>query len=105
MLDGQINMRDAVDGDPIAGGIFDFGLFLFHNAKRLIDKGSGPYFYLPKLESHLEARLWNDILIYAQGGMAAQIPIKHDPEANAEAFAKVRAHRRELGEAADQRHR
>ncbi len=174
-----------VDGKPISGGIFDFGLYFFHNAKRLMAKGSGPYFYLPKLESHLEARLWNDIFTLAQkelgvphgtiratvlietilatfemdeilyelkdhsaglncgrwdyifscikkfrnradfimpdrtlvtmtshfmssysllviqtchrrnahamGGMAAQIPIKNDPKANEEAFAKVRA--------------
>jgi len=104
-LDGQINLRDAVngkieyvspegkqyklaehpatlivrprglhlvekhlwvDGKPISGSIFDFGLFFYHNARTLIEKGSGPYFYLPKLESHLEARLWNDIFIRAQ---------------------------------------
>jgi malate synthase len=50
-----------VAGAPISGSLFDFGLYLFHNAGRLRDKGSGPYFYLPKLESHLEARLWNDV--------------------------------------------
>jgi malate synthase len=55
-----------IDGKPISGGIFDFGLYLFHNANRLKTKGSGPYFYLPKLESHLEARLWNDIFVLAQ---------------------------------------
>ncbi len=55
-----------IDGKPVSGGIFDLGLYFFHNAKRLIEKGSGPYFYLPKLESHLEARLWNDIFILAQ---------------------------------------
>jgi malate synthase len=55
-----------IDGTPISGGIFDFGLFFFHNAKKLINKGSGPYFYLPKMESHLEARLWNDIFVMAQ---------------------------------------
>ena len=55
-----------VDGAPISGGIFDFALYFFHNAKELIARGSGPYFYLPKLESHLEARLWNDIFIAAQ---------------------------------------
>ncbi len=103
-LDGQINLRDAVngtislslngkeyklnektavlkvrprgwhlnekhvyiDGEIASGSIFDFGLFFFHNAKTLITKGSGPYFYLPKLESHLEARLWNDIFVFAQ---------------------------------------
>src|SRR6185503_12857565 len=99
MVDGQVNLRDAVhgtislqqgdksyrlndkvavllprprgwhldekhlliDGQPVAGAIFDFGLFFFHNAKALLARGSGPYFYLPKMESHLEARLWNDI--------------------------------------------
>jgi malate synthase len=174
-----------VDGEPVAGGIFDFGLYLFHNAKELLSRGSGPYFYLPKMESHLEARLWNDVFnlaqdeigiprgsiratvlietilaafemdeilyelrdhsaglncgrwdyifscikrfrnkpdfiladralvtmtthfmhsysllciktchrrgIHAMGGMAAQIPIKNDEKANAEAFAKVKA--------------
>jgi malate synthase len=104
MIDGQINLRDAVrrtisfeqggklyrlnektavllprprgwhldekhvtvDGKPVAGGIFDFALYFFHNAKELIARGSGPYFYLPKMESHLEARLWNDIFVAAQ---------------------------------------
>ncbi len=174
-----------VDGDPVAGGLFDFGLFFFHNAKELISRGSGPYFYLPKMESHLEARIWNDAFklsqeelglpqgtiratvlietipaafemdeilyelrehsaglncgrwdyifscikrfrnkpdflladralitmtthfmrsysllciqtchrrkIFAMGGMAAQIPVKDNPAANEEAFAKVRA--------------
>jgi malate synthase len=174
-----------VDGEPVSGGLFDFLLYLFHNAKELVQRGSGPYFYLPKLESHLEARLWNDVFnlaqeetgvprgtiratvlietilaafemdeilyelrehsaglncgrwdyifscikrfrnkpgfiladralvtmtthfmhsysllciktchrrgIHAMGGMAAQIPIKNDEKANAEAFAKVRA--------------
>jgi malate synthase len=50
-----------VDGDEVSGSLFDFGLYLFHNGRRLLDKGSGPYLYLPKLESHLEARLWNDV--------------------------------------------
>ena len=104
MVDGQINLRDAVrrsisleaggksyslnettavllprprgwhlvekhllvDGAPVAGGIFDFALYFFHNAKELLARGSGPYFYLPKMESHLEARLWNDIFTLAQ---------------------------------------
>ncbi|MDB5810649.1 MAG: malate synthase [Betaproteobacteria bacterium] len=104
MIDGQLNLRDAVrrtiileqngkqyrlnektavliprprgwhldekhvliDGEPVAGAIFDFALFFFHNANELIARGSGPYFYLPTLESHLEARLWNDIFIVAQ---------------------------------------
>jgi len=55
-----------VDGAPISASLFDFGLYLFHNAQSLIRKGTGPYFYLPKLESHLEARLWNDVFCYAQ---------------------------------------
>ncbi len=55
-----------IDGKPISGGIFDFGLYLFHNANLLKAKGSGSYFYLPKLESHLESRLWNDIFVLAQ---------------------------------------
>ena len=104
MVDGQVNLRDAVrgtisfdtdgkryqlneriavliprprgwhleekhvtvDGKPVSGSLFDFGLFFFHNAKELIARGSGPYFYLPKMESHLEARLWNDVFVFAQ---------------------------------------
>jgi len=104
-LDGQVNLRDAVegsityvspegkryalnrrtatlmvrprgwhldekhlrvDGAPVSGALFDFGLFFFHNAARLIARGTGPYFYLPKLESHLEAHLWNDVFRDAQ---------------------------------------
>jgi malate synthase len=56
----------TVDGEPLAGGLVDFGLFLFHNARELLERGAGPYFYLPKLESHLEARLWNDVFVHAQ---------------------------------------
>ena len=55
-----------VDGKPISASLFDFGLYFFHNAAELIRKGTGPYFYLPKLESHLEARLWNDVFCFAQ---------------------------------------
>jgi malate synthase len=105
MLEGQINLRDAVnrtigftsaqgkryslnqrvatlivrprgwhlpehhlliDGEPVSAAIFDFALYFFHNAKQLVARGSGPYFYLPKMESHLEARLWNDIFLTAQ---------------------------------------
>ena len=174
-----------VDGEPVAGGLFDFGLYFFHNAKELIARGSGPYFYLPKMENHHEACVWNDVFklaqnelgipqgtiratvlietipaafemeeilyelrehsaglncgrwdyifscikrfrnkpdflladralitmtthfmhsysllciktchrrgTFAMGGMAAQIPVKNDPAANEEAFAKVRA--------------
>jgi malate synthase len=182
-----------IDGQPCSASLFDFGLFFFHNAEALLKKGTGPYFYLPKLESHFEARLWNDVFLAAQeelgikrgtikatvlietilaafemdeilyelrehicglncgrwdyifsfikkfrsradfvlpdralvtmlthflrsytvlvirtchrrgahamGGMAAQIPIKNDPEANAAALAKVRADK--LREASD----
>jgi len=55
-----------VDGKPVSGSLFDFGLYFFHNAAELITRGSGPYFYLPKMESHLEARLWNDVFKMAQ---------------------------------------
>jgi malate synthase len=55
-----------VDGAPMSGALFDFGLFFFHNAKELTARGTGPYFYLPKIESHLEARLWNDVFLYSQ---------------------------------------
>jgi len=54
------------DGQPVSGALFDFGLYLFHNARRLLERGTGPYFYLPKLQSHLEARLWNDVFCLAQ---------------------------------------
>ena len=53
-------------GKPVSASLFDFGLFLFHNAAALLERNSGPYFYLPKLESHLEARLWNDVFLFAQ---------------------------------------
>jgi malate synthase len=55
-----------VDGEPLSGALVDFGLYFFHNAQNLLDKGSAPYFYLPKMESHLEARLWNDVFVFAQ---------------------------------------
>lgn len=55
-----------LDGHPVPGALVDFGLYFFHNARRLIELGRGPYFYLPKTESHLEARLWNDIFVFAQ---------------------------------------
>lgn len=55
-----------VDGHPVSGSLFDFGLFFFHNAMTQIELGSGPYFYLPKLESHMEARLWNEVFLFAQ---------------------------------------
>ena len=62
----------VVDGEPMSGSIFDFGLYFFHNAQNLVARGSGPYFYLPKIESHLEARLWNDIFIRAQKEIGLQ---------------------------------
>jgi malate synthase len=55
-----------IGGEPVSGALFDFGLYFFHCTGRLLSKGSGPYFYLPKLESHLEARLWNDVFCFAQ---------------------------------------
>lgn len=58
-----------VDGQPISGALFDFGLYVFHNAKVALAQGSGPYFYLPKLESHLEARLWNEVFVHAQAAL------------------------------------
>lgn len=73
-----------VDEEPVSGGIFDFGLYLFHNAHNLIEKGSGPYFYLPKLQNHEEAMLWNDIFEMAQdkleiprGTIKATVLIEH----------------------------
>jgi malate synthase len=58
-----------VDGEEMSGSLFDFGLYFFHNAKAQIAAGSGPYFYLPKMESHLEARLWNEVFTYAQAAL------------------------------------
>ncbi|MGA8809045.1 MAG: malate synthase A, partial [Thermoanaerobaculia bacterium] len=56
----------VIDGEPVSASLFDFGLYFFHNAKEAIARGTGPYFYLPKMESHLEARLWNDVFVHAQ---------------------------------------
>jgi malate synthase len=61
--------RVTVDGKPVPGSLFDFGLYFFHNVRKLLEKGSGPYFYLPKLESHLEARWWNEVFLFAQEEM------------------------------------
>jgi malate synthase len=61
-----------VDGEPVAGALMDFGLYLFHNARELLERGAGPYFYLPKLESHLEARLWNDVFNAAQDALGLE---------------------------------
>jgi malate synthase len=58
-----------VDGEPVSASLFDFGLYFFHNAERLVEKGSGPYFYLPKIESHLEARLWDHVFNEAESRM------------------------------------
>jgi malate synthase len=62
-----------VDGEPMSGALFDFGLYFFHNAKAQIAQGSGPYFYLPKMESHLEARLWNDVFVHAQAELGLSV--------------------------------
>ncbi|MFC8343802.1 malate synthase A [Streptomyces sp. NPDC057280] len=62
---GERHLVDA-DGSQVPGALVDFGLYFFHNAQRLLDLGKGPYFYLPKTESHLEARLWNDVFVFAQ---------------------------------------
>jgi malate synthase len=104
-----------VNGSPLSGSLVDFGLYFFHCARRQLDHGSGPYFYLAKLENHLEARLWNDVFCWAQdqvgiprgtvratvlietisgshaiGGMAAFVPDRRDEAATAVAFDKVR---------------
>ena len=63
----------TIDGKPVSGALFDFGLLFFHNAAELLARGSGPYYYLPKMESHLEARLWNDVFTFAQ----AELGIPH----------------------------
>ena len=62
----MIEKHMTVDGHPVSASLFDFGLYFFHNAKALMARGSAPYFYLPKMESHLEARLWNDVFVHAQ---------------------------------------
>jgi malate synthase len=61
-----------VDGEPMSGALFDFALFLFHNAKELVARNTAPYFYLPKIENHLEARLWNDVFLHAQAKLGLQ---------------------------------
>jgi malate synthase len=58
-----------LDGKPVSGSLFDFGLYFFHNARELLARGSGPYFYVPKMESHLEARLWNDVFVHSQAAL------------------------------------
>ncbi|MDT4926985.1 MAG: malate synthase [Pseudonocardiales bacterium] len=90
-----------VDDEPAIGALVDFGLHFFHNARALLDKGSGPYFYLPKMESHLEARLWNDVFTHAQaelgiphGTIRATVLIETIPAAfeMAEILYELRAH-------------
>jgi malate synthase len=63
----------TIDGEPVSGSLFDFALYLYHNARALRDKGTGPYYYLPKLENHFEARLWNDVFVMAQNHL--RLPI------------------------------
>ena len=63
----------TMDHRPVSGSLFDFGLYFFHNAQELIRRGSGPYFYLPKLENHLEARLWNDVFVAAEEALGLPI--------------------------------
>ena len=58
-----------IDGQLVSGSLFDFGLYFFHNARKLLERGTGPYFYLAKIEDHLEARLWNDVFVYAQDAL------------------------------------
>jgi malate synthase len=62
-----------VDGQPVSGALFDFGLYVFHNARATLAQGSGPYFYLPKLESRLEARLWNEVFVHAQAALGLPV--------------------------------
>ncbi len=66
-----------VDGEQTSGSLVDFALYFFHNGQALLDAGKGPYFYLPKMESHLEARLWNDVFLAAQELLG--LPARHDP--------------------------
>jgi malate synthase len=65
----SVEKHALVDGKPMSASLFDFGLYFFHNAKNLIRRATGPYFYLPKLESHLEARLWNDVFNFSQDAL------------------------------------
>jgi malate synthase len=64
-----VEKHAMLDGEPVSGSLFDFGLYLFHNGAELVERGTGPYLYLPKLESHLEARLWNDVFVHAQDAL------------------------------------
>ncbi len=67
-----VDRHVLVDGEPLAGGLLDFGLYVFHNARELLQRGAGPYFYLPKMESHREARLWNDVFDLAEEHIGLQ---------------------------------
>ena len=96
-----IEKHMLVDGQPVAGGLFDFGLYFFHNARELLDRDSGPYFYLPKMESYLEARIWNDAFNLAQdelgisrGSVRATVLIETIPAAfeMAEILYELRDH-------------
>jgi len=64
-----VEKHAAFEGRPVSASLFDFGLYFFHNARELLQRGSGPYFYLPKMESHREARLWNDVFVAAQDAL------------------------------------
>jgi malate synthase len=73
-----------LDGEPVSASLFDFGLYVFHNGRRLLDRGAGPWLYLPKLQSHLEARLWNDVFTHSEellglprGSIRATVLIEH----------------------------
>jgi malate synthase len=68
-----VEQHVRIDGEPMSGSLFDFGLYFFHNAKTLLEHNTGPYFYIPKLETHLEARLWNDVFVHAQ--KAFELPV------------------------------
>jgi malate synthase len=68
----MIEKHVRVDGHPVSASLFDFGLYFFHNANALLARGSAPYFYLPKMESHLEARLWNEVFVHAQQALCIQ---------------------------------
>jgi malate synthase len=68
----MVEKHMTVDGKPVSASLFDFGLFFFHNAKALLSRGTAPFFYLPKMESHLEARLWNDVFVHAQDRMGVK---------------------------------
>ena len=77
-----------VEGTEVSGGLLDFGLYFFHNAQRLLDAGSHPYFYFPKMEHHLEARLWNDVLTFAEDAMG--VPARLGPRDGADRDAARR---------------